>query len=264
LRAALRSLGLLEAARAIRLWLRAARWTRRNWSYLVSGAPDGLPLPPVRFVQAVSGEPDIAWFLRGGALAADAIRTALAEQGQDVARLPALLDFGCGCGRVIRHWARVEGEVHGTDYNPGLVAWCRRGLPFGRFEVNGFAPPLAYPDGRFDLVYALSVFTHLPAELQIPWMDELRRVLSPDGLLLLTVHGTRYRADLEPAERATFDTGNLVVRRDDSPGRNVCGVYHPEAYLRGTLARGYEVLAYVPEGALGNPHQDLVLLRRSS
>ena len=49
----------------------------------------------------------------------------------------------------------------------------RRTCRSRRFERNALAPPLAFDDESFDLVYALSVFTHLTAELQLAWRDEL-------------------------------------------------------------------------------------------
>jgi SAM-dependent methyltransferase len=123
-------------------------------------------------------------------------------------------------------------------------------------------PPLPYADASFDLVYALSVFTHLPEALQRPWMEELRRVLVPGGHLVVSLHGARYVDQLDASQRERFEAGELVVR-GDGPGSNVLGAYHPEAYLRQTLARGFEVLTIVPEGARGNLPQDLVLLRRA-
>jgi SAM-dependent methyltransferase len=153
-------------------------------------------------------------------------------------------------------------EVHGSDLNPRLVAWCRRRLRFATFTENGLAPPLPHADGQFGLVYALSVFTHLPAALQTAWMQELWRVLRPGGLLFLTTHGRHYMQELSDAERRRFEAGEIVLRHDDRPGSNVCGAYHPEAYVRGRLSEGFEVLDFVPEGALGNPWQDLWLLRK--
>src|SRR5947208_884804 len=81
-----------------------------------------------------------------------------------------------------------------------------------RSEVNGLAPPLAFDDASFDLVYALSVFTHLTGDLQVAWRDELRRVLRPGGRLLITTHGRSYVPRLDVEERERFESGELVVR----------------------------------------------------
>src|SRR5262245_39984411 len=74
-----------------------------------------------------------------------------------------VLDFGCGPGRVIRHFAEeaVEGEFWGSDISAACVEWNRRNLsPRLSFIVNDEVPPLPFPDREFDLVYASSVFTH--------------------------------------------------------------------------------------------------------
>ncbi len=222
---------------------------------------DGLPLPPAQLRVRVAWTADAHWFLESGRLAADAIRSALARHGRSVERLESLLDFGCGCGRVTRHWVDLPG-VAGSDTNADAVAWCRLNLPFARFETNGLEPPLAYADESFDLVHALSVFTHLPEELQLEWMQELRRVLRPGGLLLLTTHGRAYLDRLDPDERARFEAGEIVVRWAEVPGTNLCSAYHPVAALRERLGTGFVLLEHVEEGAMGNPRQDQSLLRR--
>jgi SAM-dependent methyltransferase len=262
LKESLDRLGLLGPARRVREALQIASFRHRNARFRHATAPDGVPIPPVRLIMLVTGTPDIEWFLTGGQLAADSIRSTLSRNGVDIDRVRAILDFGCGCGRVARWWASVGGDVHGCDYNARLVEWCQRHLPFGCFELNDFHPPLSYPDGRFDLVYALSVFTHLPEELQRPWIEELHRVLEPGGYVLLSLHGRRYRDELLSEERQRFDEGRLVVRLERSAGTNLCGTYHPDQYVRETLARGFAVLDHIPEGARGNPSQDLVLLRK--
>jgi SAM-dependent methyltransferase len=262
LRAALFRLGLIGLARRGRDLLRTLRAVPANRPYLIDGAPDGLPIPPASLRILVAATPDIAWFLDSGHRGAESIRVALARNGLTLEAAAPLLDFGCGCGRVVRHFADLGGAVYGADFNPALVEWCSRNLPFGRFETNGLEPPLPFEQGRFGLVYALSVFTHLPEALQSAWMDEVRRVLRPGGYLLFTTHGARYTADLTPAEQERFNAGRLVLRRDDRPGSNVCGAYHPEIYVREQLARGFSVVDFVPEGATGNPWQDLWLLRK--
>ena len=205
----------------------------------------------------VAGTADGDWFLRSGRAAFDAIAAHVHVNDTD-----AVLDFGCGCGRVLRYWSGHPGLVAGSDRDAGAVKWCRANLPFARVDGNALAPPLPYENESFDLVYALSVFTHLTEELQGAWRDEVHRVLRPGGRLLLSTHGASYLPRLEPDERARFERGELVVRWSELPGSNLCSAYHPEQYLRDVLATGFDVLAIVPEGALGNPTQDLVVLQR--
>jgi len=262
LRRALRAVGLLGVAREVRERAIAARAWRRNAALRRAGAPDGWPLPPGLLVHRVGGTPELRWYLDSGRLAASSIEESLRRHGAQIATAAAVLDFGCGCGRLLRHWAKLPARLHGCDYNAQLIAWCRRHLRFTEFQTNALAPPLPYPDESFDLITALSVFTHLSADLQLPWLRELRRIIRPGGYLLLSLHGRRYLPDLTPEERDRFERGDLVVREGEAAGTNRCGAYHPERYVRERLADGFVLLEHQPEGARGNPHQDLVLLRR--
>ena len=142
---------------------------------------DGLPVPPPRLLFLVTNECDPEWYFESGRNAAESLSDLLRANGLALAEQAPILDFGCGCGRVTRRWYDLGVEVHGTDVNARLVDWCRKGLPFARFETNGLAPPLGYADGQFGLISALSVFTHLPSELEAAWVTELRGVLRPGG-----------------------------------------------------------------------------------
>jgi hypothetical protein len=61
----------------------------------------------------------------------------------------------------------VQGpSLYGCDYDPKLVEWCLRNLPFMEAAVNDLEQPLRYEAEQFDLVYALSVFTHKSEPLE--------------------------------------------------------------------------------------------------
>ncbi len=225
----------------------------------------GLPIPPGHLIYTVANTENVPWFLDSGAIAARCLEETLLRNGVAIASLGRVLDFGSGVGRVMRHLAHVRGpEFHGTDYNVDLVAWCRKALNFAKFEVNALDQRLSYPDNYFDFTYALSVFTHLDEPLQTFWMNELRRVLKPGGLAFITIHGQFYLNQLDEAERAEFLAGRPVIRLSKREGSNDCASFHPESSVRGGLAAAFEVLDFVPEGALGNPNQDAYLLRKPS
>jgi SAM-dependent methyltransferase len=210
----------------------------------------------------VAGTPDLRWFLDGGRTAAACLRDAVGRHGTRLEDVASILDFGCGCGRVIRHLSHLSAQIDGTDRDARAIAWCRRNLPFARFEVNDLQPPLNYADEAFSLIYALSVFTHLPEALQRPWLEELVRVLAPGGFLLLSFHGLAYLPELSDEEQRHFRAGELVVRASGAPGANSFGAYHPEQYLKRILPLEVSLMEIMPEGAQGNPRQDLAVLRR--
>ncbi len=103
-----------------------------------------------------------------------------------------VLDFGCGCGRVLAYLRReIAGELTGSDIDGEAIAWCQENLAeVGTFVRNEIMPPLPFPDATFDLTYAVSVFTHLPKRMERAWLRELTRVTKPGGYLLLTTNGT--------------------------------------------------------------------------
>ena len=188
--------------------------------------PDGLPLPPPEFVGLTMGifeGPGVyEGFLESGATDAEAIR-------DEVRQIGAVLDFGCGCARVLRHWSGLpDTRVHGSDFNPHMIDWCRRSLPFAGFSLNRVAPPLEHEDESFDLVYAVSVFTHLLEPLQLPWLTELARVVRPGGRLLLSLNGVQQaEALLEDEGRERFRAGELAQIWAERAGTNACTVFHP-------------------------------------
>jgi SAM-dependent methyltransferase len=116
------------------------------------------------------------------------LRTLAADHGRAVAGCRAVLDFGCGWGRILRFFLKDvgEGRLWGVDVNPDMIAICRRQDRWSRFELVPAAGPAPFPDGAFDLVYSFSVFSHFSEAMHGRWLEEIRRILSPDGLFIAT------------------------------------------------------------------------------
>jgi len=154
---------------------------------------EAIPLPDGDLLSLVVGGRDGREFLETGAYDLNTIRNLLAEAGLSwqARKEPKVLDWGCGCGRIARHWQGYAGqlELFGTDIDDRLIDWCNKNLKFGSFAVSGLRPPLAFPDAHFDAVYAISVLTHLLFDTHYLWMAEIWRILKPDGIAVLTAHG---------------------------------------------------------------------------
>lgn len=236
---------LEETQRRLRRHLRAIQ---ANGISRLKGAPDGLPLPPARLMFLVQGTTNVQEFLSDGRATAQEVMRVLKANGVEIAGLRSILDFGCGCGRVIRHFHGIPGvRLYGTDYNRLPIEWCRRKLRFAQFKVNGVSPPLAYGEGQFDFIYALSVFTHLPENLQLAWMSELSKVLKAGGHLLMTTHGECYLPYMSEEERKCFRSGRLVIREAGSAGSNPFFTAHPLEYVKTHLPPDLAVADFVPE-----------------
>jgi len=130
-----------------------------------------------------------------------------------------VLDFGCGAGRTLRHFveeAESGTEVWGVDIDEPSVAWLRENLcpplEAARCETD---PPLPFESGTFDLVWAISVFTHL-ADNSAAWLLELHRVLKPGGLLIASYMG---EWNSERIAREAWDDSRvgMNVLRHDAP-----------------------------------------------
>lgn len=104
--------------------------------------------------------------------------------------IDGVLDFGVGCGRVLKWFAKnlEPSRCHGVDVRQACIAWLQEHYP-GTYSRCSTNPPLPFPDDSFDLVYALSVFSHLNLDSNRKWLAELVRVCRPDGRIILSTHG---------------------------------------------------------------------------
>lgn len=150
------------------------------------------------------------------------------------------------------------------DLDHQAIDWCRQHLgAVARFQANEAWPPLAFDTATFDLTYAISVFSHLPEDMQIAWLAELRRVTRPGGYLLLSVLGPEHWGEgLEAARVGLAQRGFAFVRGGSTEGLPdfYQQAFHAETYLRATWGERFEVIEVVPRGIAG--YQNLVVCRR--
>lgn len=189
----------------------------------------------------------------------------LAALGKSLADCETVLDFGCGAGRTLRWLIPQFPEVKfsGCDVDAQAIAWSGRHLARAGFRVNAATPPVDFPDACFDLIYAISVFTHLSLQHQKLWLAELHRLLRPGGLLLFTVHGTATWDALPAGRRALLERDGFLLETSAKLRGIVPEWYHTafhtEACVRDLLGRHFQVLAY---NACGMGYQDLVIAQR--
>jgi SAM-dependent methyltransferase len=236
---------------------------------------DALPVPDPDLVHLTQGLHDPE-FYRASILPAALNTVAYLEAaGLDPDRLRDVLDFGCGSGRLLVGWHALAGErrLAGCDINGELIAWAKSNLPhLLDLRVTAPLPRLPYPDRSYDLVFAVSVFTHLSLASQRRWVDEFCRILRPGGAALLTLHGASYVRHIFPAqpellERLTRD--GHVVTPVGAEGSNQFASLHTRGFVR-SLFRNFELAGFFPNGRLGGRRlayptfmmQDVYVVRR--
>jgi ubiquinone/menaquinone biosynthesis C-methylase UbiE len=146
-----------------------------------------------------------------------------------------ILDWGCGPARVIRHMPRLlsnKVKLYGTDYNEKSINWCKNNIKEIEFNHNSLEATLPYKDSSFDAIYGISIFTHLSKELHFNWFKELKRILRPGGIILLTTQGENFKPKLSTYERNLFDNGELIVRGNVKEGHRTYSAFHPDQFLK--------------------------------
>jgi 2-polyprenyl-3-methyl-5-hydroxy-6-metoxy-1,4-benzoquinol methylase len=103
----------------------------------------------------------------------------------------SVLDVGCGTGTLaIAAKRRVgsAGTVHGLDASVEMLARAEKKAKKAGVEVffkNGVAEAIPFPDAQFNVVLSTVMLHHLPQKARRWCANEIRRVLKPDGRVLV-------------------------------------------------------------------------------
>jgi SAM-dependent methyltransferase len=239
-----------------------------NWYY-----PDDTfapPLPDAQRRMRVAGNESAEVFRLEGYSTFKKLDLALRRVGQGgLGQFQAILDWGCGCGRTARNFYRLPtSKLTGVDIDRDNLDWCKANLPFVEFQDVPLHPPTQFAPESFDLVFGISVFSHLSEPHQFEWLQELRRIARPGAFLLMSVLGetTACQTNLNLSQWEEWrKTGIFSLRNTDLQGYiddddYYCNTYMTSDYIRRTWSDYFRVVEIIP-AYIGN-QQDLVILHK--
>lgn len=149
----------------------------------------------------------------------------------DIKSTDSILDFGCSTGRVIRNLrSAFEFNAFGCDPRDSSIEFNKKHFDDVTWFTSNEAPPIqSVHTHSYNMVFAISVWSHFSPEMCLKWFDEFHSRLSDNGKIIFTTHGTRSvyhlhkRLGRMPADKATE---RLNVLRD--------GGYHYLPYPSGS------------------------------
>lgn len=154
----------------------------------------------------ISEHDDIFGFFRGHHSSRNPLRDYLADGWRTLSELmllleavdqpllktPRVLEFASGHGRFTRHLVKALGakRVVVSDVVPSAVEFARSTFGVDGFLSASVPEEVQWPD-RYDLVFVLSLFSHLPRSTWSRWLKVLYEAVAPGGLLVFSTHGLK-------------------------------------------------------------------------
>jgi ubiquinone/menaquinone biosynthesis C-methylase UbiE len=178
-----------------------------------------------------------------------------------------ILEWGCGVARIIRHipvYVDKDSIVYGADINTGMIEWNVNNIPNVTFQKIDYCPPTSFHDNQFNLVFALSVFTHIEVNFQAKWVAEIHRIISENGIFLFTTHGNKYNINLDEDEKKALDIQGALTIDYKQKGHRMMSTYNNYENFKMIVENYFEILEYYngeeyPEKVGG---QDLWIVRK--
>lgn len=114
-------------------------------------------------------------------------RDCLDRLAREVGELGPVCDLGCGPGQIARYLHRQGVKTLGIDLSPNMIAEAQRLNPEIHFH-QGDMLSLPDADNSWGGIAAFYCIIHIPRDQVIDALREMKRVLKPNGVLLVTFH----------------------------------------------------------------------------
>lgn len=99
-----------------------------------------------------------------------------------------ICDMGCGPGQIARYLHERGAKVCGVDLSPTMVERALALNPHIPFQQGDMMALTEVADNSYGGIAAFYSIVHIPRQAMIQALQELKRVLRPGGILLLTFH----------------------------------------------------------------------------
>lgn len=207
-------------------------------------------LPAYDLMQDAYGSVDYKGYYSSGMRAAKEIYKILLSCLPCLSTSLRILEWGCGPARIIRHLRHIDDsrqlELYGTDYNGKAIRWCQQKIENVLFRFNSLAPPLPFEDNFFDILYSISVYTHLSEKMHYPWLKENLRVVKPGGIIMMTLHGDNFADKLLEEEKILYNSKKIVVRGKVKEGSRLYVAFHSPLFVKQHFFRGHKIVYHNP------------------
>lgn len=157
-----------------------------------------------------------------------------------------ILDWGCGVSRTVIHLPKYtsEAEIHGCDINKKMISFNKNNFKQIAYSLISNEPPTSYEACYFDLIYGMSIFTHIEGNLQELWFKEINRILKVGGIFLFTTHGKFFYSKLLPFEKNKLFERGLYSKVYKQRGHRMMSTYNAPEALKKVIEKYFSILEF--------------------
>jgi SAM-dependent methyltransferase len=223
---------------------RVSYWSNRKKNLIFKKANPALIIPPDYFLYETYRLDYEAFFKDGEGVANEIIEWTKKYIPPETKRI---LDWGCGVGRVVIHidkFTEAGTSIHGCDINEQMISFNKKYGKNISYSLIAYTPPTNYKNEYFDLIYGLSILTHIEPSMQENWIREIYRMLNTNGIFLFTTHGRYFYSKLLQSEKQLLDLHGVFSKTYSKKGHRMMSTYNSPEALEKLLEKYFEILEF--------------------